>query len=98
MLMIFRRMLQVAFIAWMFSSIVFSQTGTSSITGTVTDTTGSAIPGVGITLINQDSGARLETVSNDAGVYRLGALPPAAYRLEAELPGFNRLTRGPVTL
>src|SRR5689334_18495860 len=94
----FTRMLQTVFLVGAFISAVFAQTGTSSITGSVTDATGSAIPGVGITVINQDSGAKLETVSNEAGAYRVASLPPGTYRIEAELPGFNRLSRGPISL
>src|SRR5262245_65085555 len=74
-------------------AIAFSQTGTSSITGSVSDSTGSAIPGVGITVTNQESGARVETATNDVGVYRVPSLLPGVYRIEAELPGFNKLTQ-----
>jgi hypothetical protein len=94
----YQEVLQAILILIVLSVFGFSQAGTSSITGNVTDATGSAIPGVGITVINQDTGVRLETVSNEAGAYRFASLPPGAYRVEAELPGFNRLSRGPVTL
>ena len=93
-----RRIFLPSFFLAAFSAVALGQTGTSSITGTVSDATGSAIPGVGIAVINQDTGARLETISNEAGAYRVASLPPGTYRIEAELPGFNRLTRGPLTL
>src|SRR5262245_22160487 len=93
-----RRIFMPSFFLAIFSAVALGQTGTSSITGTVTDATGSAIPGVDIAVINQDNGARLETISNESGAYRVASLPPGAYRIEAELPGFNRLTRGPLTL
>src|SRR5262245_65795917 len=79
-------------------AVAFSQTGTSSITGTVSDSTGSAIPGVGITVINQESGARVETATNEVGVYRVPSLPPGVYRIAGGLPGVNKLTRGPIPL
>ena len=31
-------------------------------------------------------------------MFRIGALVPGNYQLQAELPGFNRLTRGPLVL
>src|SRR5262245_23768158 len=93
-----QRMIRVVLALTASIAIAFSQTGTSSITGTVSDSTGSAIPGVGITITNQESGARVETATNEVGVYRVPSLPPGVYRIEAELPGFNKLTRGPITL
>ena len=93
-----RRIFLLSFFLAALSAVALGQTGTSSITGTVSDATGSAIPGVGIAVINQDTGARLETISNEAGAYRVASLPPGTYRIEAELPGFNRLTRGPLAL
>lgn len=93
-----RRTLQVVVISAMLSIIGYAQGGNSFITGTVTDSTGSAIPGVGISIVNPENGTRIETVSNEAGAYRTAALPPGSYVIQAELPGFNRLTRGPLTL
>lgn len=64
----------------------------------MTDITGAALPGVDITVVNQETGARLQTLTNETGAYRVGSLPPGAYRIEAEFSGFDRLTRGPITL
>src|SRR5437867_4485845 len=80
------------------SSLGLAQTGTSVITGSVVDASASAIPGVEVTLINQETGTRQQTLTNDAGAYRLGSLAPASYRIEADLAGFDRLSRGPLTL
>src|SRR5262245_30444548 len=80
------------------STLVFAQTGTSSITGTVTDVSGEALPGVDITLLNEETGGRLTTITNDTGLYRFASLLPGTYRIEAALPSFARLSRGPITL
>ncbi len=77
---------------------VFAQTGSSVITGAVTDPTGLAIPGVSITFINQQTGARVDTLTNDVGSYRSPSLSAGSYVVEAELPGFSKLTRGSLTL
>src|SRR5262245_33464901 len=76
----------------------FGQAGNSSITGTVKDATDASIPGVTITLSNLDTGIQLETLTNEVGLFRISALVPGNYQLQAELPGFNRLTRGPLVL
>jgi len=53
---------------------------------------------VDLALTNQETGAKQTTVTNDTGSYRFASLPPGTYRIEAELPGFDRLSRGPLTL
>src|SRR5204863_4496907 len=80
------------------SGFVFGQTGTSSITGAVMDSTAGAIPGVDVTLTNLETGSKQQSLTNDTGSYRFSSLPPGTYRIEAELPGFDRLSRGPLTL
>ena len=88
-----------ALVLFMFIPLLgFGQAGNSSITGTVKDVTDAAIPGVTITLSNLDTGIQLETLTNEVGLFRIGALVPGNYQLQAELPGFNRLTRGPLVL
>jgi hypothetical protein len=79
-------------------SIALGQTGTSSITGTIVDATGAAIPSAGITLSNEASGARIETRTNEAGLYTFGSLPPGSYSLEANASGFTGVRRNQVVL
>src|SRR5688500_15526909 len=92
------RILRIVGLVMALASFSAAQTGTSSITGSVTDITAAAIPGVDITLINPETGTRLQTISRGTGVYRFGSLPPGTYRIEAELGGFAPLSRGPLTL
>ena len=92
------RVFQVVITVAAVSGLVLAQTGTSSITGSVTDLTGAALPGVEITVANQETGARFQTLTNETGAYRVASLPPGIYRIEAELAGFDRLSRGPITL
>ena len=82
----------------MLSGGLQAQTGTSVITGTITDASTGAIPGVEVSVTNQETGARQETITNETGAYRFSALPPGPYRIEASLVGFDRLSRGPITL
>src|SRR4051812_29247917 len=79
-------------------AIAVGQTGNSTITGDVKDASGAPIPLVKIKVVNVETGSQQETASNDAGVYRVGALLPGSYRLEAESPGFDHLTRTAITM
>jgi hypothetical protein len=59
------------------------------ISGTVTDKSGAVLPGVTVTVTNQDTGiVRTGTTSTD-GIYRLPALEPGFYTVRVELPGFQ---------
>jgi Carboxypeptidase regulatory-like domain len=66
-----------------------AQIPTGSISGTVSDPTGAAIPGAAITLTNDATGARRSAVSNDSGLYSLPSLSPATYTLSVEAKGFK---------
>src|SRR5262245_14068790 len=75
----------------------FAQGG-STITGTVKDPTDARIPGVTVRVVNLDTGIQLDTVTNDEGVFRISSLVPGSYSVQAELPGFSKLSRGPLVL
>src|SRR5262245_29218027 len=78
--------------------LVLGQAGNSTFTGTIADPSGAPIPGVIVTLSNLDTGIDLQTITNEAGVYRQGTLVPGNYMIIVETPGFNRLSRGPIIL
>ena len=63
---------------------------TASITGTVTDQTGAAIPNAQVTVSNPEHGIKRVTVSNGSGDYLVSAIPPGAYNLSITAPGFKR--------
>jgi hypothetical protein len=70
------------------SAVMWGQAGTSSVIGTVLDATGAAIPGVELVLVNEDSGARVQTRANEAGSYTFASLLPGTYSLVASAAGF----------
>jgi len=76
----------------------WGQSGNSAIAGDLKDATGAAVPGAKVTVKNLESGVRVETVSNDSGLYRAGALLPGSYQIEVDSGGFDHLSRGPITL
>jgi iron complex outermembrane recepter protein len=75
------------------SRVVSGQTSTSTITGTVRDASGSAIPGVTVRIINEGTRAAVAAVSDQSGTYRVVAVTPGKYRLETTLDGFEPAVR-----
>jgi hypothetical protein len=69
-----------------------------SITGTVHDIQGAALPGAKITLINADTMETLRAVSESDGAYRLPALKAGHYQLRVEMLNFSTSVRNNITL
>lgn len=67
-----------------------------AIVGTVTDTTGAALPGATVTVTNNAT-AQVRTVTSDAqGNYSILSLPRGEYKLEIDDKGFKHFSRSPV--
>ena len=60
-----------------------------TISGTVTDTTGAAIPGASVQLTNPVSNVNRTTTSDPAGQFRFTNIAPNPYRVSASSPGFQ---------
>jgi hypothetical protein len=72
------------------SPALAGQGTTSRITGTVTDTSGAALPGATVTLKNEGTQVTFTTVTNEAGIYAFEAVQVGRYTLTVELQGFKR--------
>src|SRR5215831_17408973 len=59
------------------------------ITGTVTDSSGAAIPGASVTVTNTATRGTRTTTTNAQGLYTFPVLPPGTYELKVELQGFK---------
>jgi iron complex outermembrane receptor protein len=70
-------------------STALAQAAAGVITGAVKDSSGGAIPGSTVKVVNEASGVAVEAVSGDGGTYRVEALTPGRYRVEAALDGFE---------
>ncbi len=81
-----------------FAPLSLAQTFYGSITGTVTDPKGLALPGTKITLKNLGTGVEKTVEANDTGEYVFPELVPGNYQIEATKDGFDRLSRGPVPI
>jgi hypothetical protein len=76
---------------------LFSQSLTS-LSGVVTDPTGSAVPGAAITVTSNETGVRRETASDEQGRYVLPQMPPGTYQLVAKKSGFSDVSIQPIRL
>ena len=70
-----------------------AQTTTGSVTGSVGDASGRAIPGATVRVLNDATHASAEAVTNEEGTYRFDALAPGQYQLDATLEGFDPTAR-----
>ena len=73
---------------------VWAQAGEQgSITGTITDAQGGALPGVTASAVNQQTNVTTTAVTNESGVYLLTALVNGRYRVTFSLSGFDSVAR-----
>ena len=66
----------------------WSQEVTASITGTVTDPSGAAVPGATVTATSVERGIAYTATSNGSGLYRIAQLPVGSYTVKTEKSGF----------
>lgn len=76
----------------LFSPSVHAQTPQGTITGTVTDSTGAAIPGATVTSISLETNDTRTATTNNAGSYRIDAVLPGDYKVSATAPSFGTTT------
>ncbi|MBE3132646.1 MAG: carboxypeptidase regulatory-like domain-containing protein, partial [Acidobacteria bacterium] len=68
-----------------------AQTVTGTVQGTITDSSGGVLPGVTITIKNEQTGAAREVVSNALGFYVAPFLAIGRYTVTAKLDGFQTI-------
>jgi hypothetical protein len=66
-----------------------AQSTTSSLTGTVTDTSGAVVVGAEVTIANTATGVNYKAKTDDRGVYRAAQLPPGSYTMQVASSGFE---------
>ncbi|MBV9762314.1 MAG: carboxypeptidase regulatory-like domain-containing protein [Acidobacteriaceae bacterium] len=67
-----------------------AQTGTASLSGVVLDQSRADVAGARLTLRNTAQSLQRETDTNESGGYTFASLPPGAYTLTVEKPGFSK--------
>src|SRR4051812_31876889 len=76
----------------------FAQGATGTITGTVVDTSGAALPGATVTMTETNTLAVRTGVSNESGLFRMAALDPGEYTVRVEMPSFKPVSISAVRL
>src|SRR5437867_3087135 len=79
------------------ATIADAQVNRATISGTVTDSLGAAIPGVTVT-ITDESGLAHTALTNGAGQYTVPSLPVGTYTAKFEIQGFKTSVRDNLTV
>lgn len=66
--------------------------GTSTIRGTVMDSSDATIPSATVVITNQNTGFTRTSLSSSDGIYSVASLPPGMYEVKVEAAGFKRWT------
>src|SRR6266700_8963 len=71
-------------------SLLFGQAGSSTLTGRVTDATGSVVPNVSVSILQTETNFRSPATTNQDGIYRIPSLAPGTYSITFESAGFKK--------
>ena len=88
----------VLFGGWLLASRAGAQGTTATVVGTITDSSGGALPGTLVTARNADTGLARSVPAGADGAYRIEFLPIGNYVLEAVLDGFKTAHRSGIVL
>src|SRR5438876_10615387 len=93
-----KSVVSVVFLLLAFVPLALAQLDTGTISGTVADQTGAAVPGASVSIKNIETGIVRRLVTNEAGRYEAVALPIGTYEVTASLAGFQTLVRDGIGL
>src|SRR5262245_35730616 len=75
------------------SAKCFAQEVRATLSGTITDSSGSAVPNAQVRLTSVDTATAFTVVSSERGQYRFLFINAGGYRLSVEAPGFHTFIR-----
>src|SRR4051812_5932415 len=90
----FRTSFVILFLAALFVTAAHSQSFQAQLTGNVKDSSGASVPNAKLTATNVANGTQFTAESNDQGIYRFLALPPAQYKVATTVSGFKSFEQG----
>src|SRR5438876_319372 len=97
-----RMILRVFFIAGLLTVIMpaelFAQAITGSMSGSLRDASGLAVPGAAVTLTHVSTGTQRAAKSNEQGDFVFNSAPPGEYHVVAQAPGFKTFERQEIHL
>jgi hypothetical protein len=74
-----------------------AQSISGTILGSVQDTTGAAVPGASVTIVNGETGLTRVATTNSTGEYDVPSLPPGTYNIAVEMKGFKKVSLSPAS-
>lgn len=80
------------------ATLIFAQSATTSLRGTIADAKGALVTGANVTLANPATGFSRTVKSGSDGVYQFLEVPPATYSVTVSVPGFATLKQDHVIL
>ena len=84
------RMLSGVVASMLFVAVGVLAQGSSSVSGTVVDAQGNAVPGATVTLINQAQNTQRATTTSSDGAYTFTSVAPGTYSVDVEAAGFKK--------
>src|ERR1700739_2403111 len=82
------KLLWAGLFLFLFSSLMQAQFEDGSVVGTIRDSSGAAVSGASITVINTATGIQNMATSNGNGDYEVPSIRAGSYRITASAPGF----------
>jgi hypothetical protein len=83
---------------FMVSATYAQSRASGEIRGTVLDSSGAAIPGVAVSILNQLTGVVTRLTSDNSGIYVAASLDPGTYTVSFQREGFNKVIKSDITL
>lgn len=71
-------------------SVMLGQSDTTSLSGTVRDSSGAVVPGANVSVRNEATSLERRTTTNTSGYYVATNLPPGTYTVTVEATGFKK--------
>src|SRR5262249_27232957 len=79
------------------STVAYAQV-TSSLSGTVTDSSGAVLPGADIVAKADETGTTFTAVTNERGAFNIPAMPIGRYTVTISLEGFKQAVLSDIRL
>jgi hypothetical protein len=95
---LFSTVSSVLLVATFYCQFLLGQITTGTISGTVSDQSGGAVPGATVTVKNVETGISRSTVSGPSGRYEAPSLALGIYEVSAFLAGFQTSIRSGIEL
>src|SRR5258708_8487913 len=95
---VFMKSMRIMFGFALFCAIVCAQSDRGTVTGTVSDPTGAAVPRAEVVAIEGSSGAEYKANTIDSGNFPIASVPAGAYDLTVTASGFKTYLQKGITI